>query len=104
MLVNIFTIFDEKARAYLPPFYQPEIAQAHRSFGDAVNDPETAFYKHPSDYTLFHIGSFDNETGKISYSEHSAVVANGAELKNRQTDYVDDEINGATPIQSGSKN
>lgn len=32
-------------------------------FGAAVRDPNHEFGKFPEDYTLFHVGEFDQETG-----------------------------------------
>ncbi len=63
---RVFAIFDSKARAYLPPFFMPEAGQATRVFSDMVNSEEHAFGKHPEDYTLFEIGTFDDRSGYVS--------------------------------------
>lgn len=60
MLLQIFTVYDSKAEAYLQPFYMGTRGEAIRAFSDSVNDPNTAFHKHPSDYTLFALGTWDN--------------------------------------------
>lgn len=65
MLLHVFTVFDSKTESYLPPFYQPALGAALRSFADVCNDPSHAFNKHPSDYTLFHLGSFDDSTARF---------------------------------------
>ena len=62
MLLQVFTVFDSKAESYLPPFYMPALGAALRSFSDTCNDPSHAFNKHPSDYCLFHLGTFDDST------------------------------------------
>ncbi len=62
---RIFVVFDSKAAAYLPPFFMPEAGQAVRVFSDMVNDPTHAFGKHPEDYTLFEIGTFDDREGRL---------------------------------------
>lgn len=61
MLLKMFTVYDSKAEAYLPPFYLAASGQAVRTFADTANDPNHAFGKHPSDYTLFEIGVFDDQ-------------------------------------------
>lgn len=66
---QIFTIFDQKANAYLTPFFLPTIEMAQRTFGDCANDTEHAFGKHPSDYTLMHIGSFEDATANFELNE-----------------------------------
>lgn len=65
MKQEIYTIYDIKANAYLPPFFQGNDDIAKRMFFDAVADNSTSFHRHPEDYALFHIGSFDNIDGKI---------------------------------------
>jgi hypothetical protein len=64
MKLNIFTIFDVKAHAYITPFYLPTIAMATRTFADCINSDTHQFGKHPSDYILFHVGEFDDNKGK----------------------------------------
>ena len=60
----MFVIYDDKAKAYLPPFYLPTADMAIRTFSDCINDNKHAFGQHPEDYTLFHLGGFDNTTGE----------------------------------------
>ncbi len=62
---RIFVVFDSKASAYLPPFFMPEAGQAVRVFSDMCNDSGHAFGKHPEDYTLFEIGTFDDRAGTL---------------------------------------
>lgn len=65
MISNIFTVHDVKADAYLPPFVYAQLAQAVRTFADCVNKPDHQFGAHPADYTLFHIGTFDDSSAKF---------------------------------------
>lgn len=57
--MEIYAIFDSKAEAYLRPFFCPNNAVAIRSFSAAAQQEGSDFNKHAADYTLFHIGSFD---------------------------------------------
>ena len=77
----MFSIYDSKAKSYLPPFHMPNDDMALRVFQDCVSDPNHAFGKHPEDYTLFHLGSFDDETG-IIFCELVEAIANGITLVN----------------------
>lgn len=65
MDLQIFSVFDGAVQAYAEPFVAPSIEFAIRSFREAVNAEGTQVGKHPADYTLFHIGSFKQETGLI---------------------------------------
>lgn len=60
-----FSVFDSAAKMFLEVFFAPSIEFAIRGFREAVNTPSHQFKKFPSDYTLFHVGSFDQETGKL---------------------------------------
>lgn len=65
MQMEIFAVYDEKAEAFMNPFFLQTIAMAIRAISDCVNDPSHNFGAHPSDYSLFHIGTFDNESAAI---------------------------------------
>ncbi|QXP07884.1 MAG: nonstructural protein [Arizlama microvirus] len=64
--MKIFAIFDIKANAYLQPFFLPTNGMAIRSFETACNDNTTQFNRHPMDYTLFELGSFDDSSGALN--------------------------------------
>lgn len=76
---EMFAIFDSKAHAYLPPFIIHQKEMAVRIFADCVNDNSHQFGKNPADYTLFHIGEFDDNSAKIKSILNTA-LANGLEL------------------------
>ncbi len=76
---NVFTVHDSKAQAYLPPFYLPEIGMAIRVFSDCVNSADHQFGKHPSDYTLFDLGVFNDNTGLMVLFPSPSKLMNGVE-------------------------
>jgi len=69
MKLHVFSIFDSKAEIFNTPIFLPAIGQARRTFGDQVNDKESPFNKHPEDYTLFLIGEYETDNGKITPAE-----------------------------------
>jgi len=69
---KVFAVYDSKAEAYLQPFFSFTAGQATRSFSDAVQDSGHQFHKHAADYTLFEIGVYHDETGKlIAHEAHT---------------------------------
>jgi len=80
MILKIFTIYDQKAKAYLPPFFLPERGQAIRTFTDCVNSPEHHFGKHPADYTLFELGHFTDDNAKIKPLPSPSTLGTGNEF------------------------
>ena len=51
------------------PFTAQAIGEASRLFEDECKNPETPMHKHPEDYALFQIGTFDQLTGTIKPME-----------------------------------
>lgn len=66
MKMIAFTVFDSAAMRYLEPFWAPTVEVALRMFRQIVNTPEHQFNRFPEDYSLFAIGEFDQETGRVS--------------------------------------
>ena len=62
---QLITVHDSKSGIFTPPVSVIAIGEAIRTFEDAVNDPQSPFNKHPEDYTLFHIGSYDETTASV---------------------------------------
>lgn len=88
MLLKVFTVYDVKAKAYLPPFFLPEMGMATRAFGDCVQDAKHMFGKHPADYTLFCVGTFDDATGLFALESTLLCVAHGLELVKRVDEFA----------------
>lgn len=97
MKQKVFCIYDDKAKAYLAPFFLPEMGMAIRAFGDCVNDPKHAFGMHPEDYTLFCAGTFDQASGLFELEGTLLVVAHGVEMRKRIEDIAEVKLNGAKP-------
>lgn len=65
MKLNIYVIFDAKAKLYNTPFYQLNNAVAHRTAESLVSDPTTDIARNPEDFTLFCLGSYDDNTAEF---------------------------------------
>ena len=86
---KMFVIHDSKANAYLQPWFLTQRAMAQRAFMDCVNDKDHNFGRHPEDYTLFQIGTFDDQNAKIDWNSPIA-LGNGLEyIKPEQSDTQD---------------
>lgn len=66
MKLQMYVIFDSKALVYNRPFYLPNDDVALRTAKDLRQDPNSEAFKNPEDYTLFHIGSYDDENAEIT--------------------------------------
>lgn len=65
MNTMVFCIYDSAADRYLEPFFAPTADVAIRGFREAANKPDHQFQKFPADYTLFHIGQYDPDSGNL---------------------------------------
>lgn len=65
MILKVFAVHDMKAKAFLQPFYSPSIGSALRAFGDACGEVGSPFNKHPEDYVIYEIGTYDDSTGAL---------------------------------------
>lgn len=66
MKLQVFAIFDSKAEAFIQPWFSQTIGTAIRSFEQAVNEDGHHFQKFSGDYTLFHLGDFDQVKGNFT--------------------------------------
>lgn len=77
--LDIFTIFDTKANAYLQPFFSTNRDTARREFSKAVNS-DGQFNQFAEDYSLFHLGNFDQDEGTFELSQTPFHVCNAITL------------------------
>lgn len=77
---NVFCIYDSKAQAFLTPFFLPTVGMAVRVFSDCVNSDDHQFGKHPEDYTLFHLGTWDDATCVFDRLDSKKALNNGVEV------------------------
>jgi len=84
MTSEIFAVFDVKAAAYAMPFFSTSLVTALRAFGDACLDPNTMLAKHPGDFQLFHLGTFDDASGFIDPIAPAVHVATASQFVHPQ--------------------
>jgi len=62
---SVFSVYDSKAQVFATPFFSHNSNTAIRDFNNAALDENSALYRNPSDFTLFEIGKFCDETGLL---------------------------------------
>ena len=81
MLVKIFCLYDCKAEAYLAPQYFPTKGIAIRAFTELSNDGESNVSKHSEDYTLFEVGTFDDNICRFDIYATPISIGKAIEFK-----------------------
>lgn len=103
MITHLYSIHDSKAQAYNSPFAFHRDEQAMRTFSDCIRSPEHTFSKNPADYTLFKIGTYDDEQGDIQPNVPYS-LGNGVEfLTDTPTGIHPNEIAENESLQQHSK-
>lgn len=65
MVLKAYSIRDEKSEIFHLPFFKHTHGEAEREFKTLTNDNKSTISKFPEDYDLFHIGTYDDNTGKF---------------------------------------
>ena len=80
MKQNLYIVYDSKTELYDKPTFAPNNGTMIRSFTDVANNKQHPIGQHPEDYTLFNIGSYDEETGTITQEKTKISVCQAHEL------------------------
>lgn len=99
MVKKIYSIYDEKSEAFLQPFFLDTHGQAIRAIVDCLTDPNHNFARHTADYTLFHLGEFDDQDGTLMVNKKS--LGNLVEFK-KQT-HIEEHIDNVIQIETQKK-
>jgi len=65
MILQMYSVYDSAVGCFHQPFFMRSKGEAIRSFSDACSDGKSNFCKHASDFSLFFIGDFKEETAEI---------------------------------------
>lgn len=74
----MYSVFDRASGIYERPFCARSDMEAMRSFSDIAVSKDHPIGQHPDDYTLFRVGTYDDNKGQI-VGEASEKIINGAE-------------------------
>lgn len=75
MIHRIFSIYDNAVKTWAPPFTVQHVQYALRYFETLANDQKSDVAKYPSQFHLFELGEFDDETGDVN--RHTQPVSIG---------------------------
>lgn len=63
MKLQVMSVYDAKARAYLPPFFVPHVDVGLRAIASAANEQGHQLNRFAVDFEIFHLGEWDDHTG-----------------------------------------
>lgn len=81
MIMQVFAVKDRALEAHMRPWFAFTTGQAIRMFSDEVNNPTSDMHKHPDDYDLWHLGSWNDENANFTNVKNEQ-IAMGKQVKN----------------------
>lgn len=83
MIRKVFAVWDAKVETFGAPMLLTTNGEAIRTFIDVIKDPQTMISKHPEDYSLFELGSYDTITGKFENVQAPIPLGGAREFVNQ---------------------
>lgn len=80
MRLLAFVVKDEKANAFGHPFFTSANGLAMRMFQDWCGDKSMLVGKHPEDFSLFRVGSFDDDVARFDNEVTPVLMASGSDF------------------------
>lgn len=74
MILLAFAVHDSKVGVFNAPFFQRTKGEAIRGFTDAKNDPQSMLNKHPSDYSLWLLGEWNDADGLFTSGKPLRII------------------------------
>lgn len=84
MIQNMYSILDVNV-GYGMPIVQDNDAVAMRNFENAASDVTSVFHTHPSDFSLWCVGTFDTSSGELE-SIPQRKICNAYDFVNMRAD------------------
>lgn len=81
MILQVFAVYDSKAKAFAHPFFCPNAELAKRYFADGANDPTLQLCKNAEDFSLFHLGEWNDADATFTLNTAPAPLGFAANFK-----------------------
>jgi hypothetical protein len=80
-VLQIIAVKDNGIQTFHPIQVVPHVGLAIREFTQAASSPDTNFYKHPADFDLYHLGSWDDQTAVFIPLDAPLVICRAIQVK-----------------------
>lgn len=81
MQLKMYSIRDLKGAYYNAPFFSRSHGEAERSFERVARDTQSTINQYPSDYDLYCVGEFDDQTATITPKSAPEFIMNAVQFK-----------------------
>lgn len=66
MKYEVLSVYDSKAHCFMKPFFTVNLQVGVRMFADVANDPDQLTCRNSEDFTLFHLGSWEDSSATFT--------------------------------------
>ncbi len=80
MLMHVYSIYNTASGSYMRPFTAHADGEASRLFSDLVADEKHPVGMHPEDYSLYRLGSFNDQNGALTIEGAPECLCTAMEL------------------------
>lgn len=91
MILRAYSIFDAKGVQFHSPWFQHTDGMAVRVFQDLANDMGGLIGRHPKDYSLWFVGTWDDSNGQFTSVKPNVHLVEAVAL-------VRDQAQGTLPL------
>ena len=76
MKLNMYVMRDQRT-SYMTPTFDYTDQSAVRNFEHAMMQKDSLINSHTEDYSLYRIGTYDNETGRVTPESEPVLIIDG---------------------------
>lgn len=93
-IIQAVAVKDDKIESFNAPFFAPTLGAASRAFIDGVKsqDADNIMSKHPQDFALYHVGTYDQSTGHFTPISPPTLICEAISA-------FDQPVNNGRPLQ-----
>ena len=84
MIQQIYSIYDVKAEVFHLPFYNKTHGEAERNFLQLTKDEKSMIAKYPEDFSLYHMGTYDDSTGLIQSLKEPMLIVSATTIASKR--------------------
>lgn len=81
----ICSVLDKKAKLYHQLLLHRHAVEAIRAFEGGVKEQSSFLAKHPEDYALIQVGTWDDETCEFKTGDHATLAEAASLVENKTT-------------------
>lgn len=80
-MLYVVSVRDVAVESFSPPFTVVSLGLAIRMFGDECGKADSPMFAHPEDFSLYHVGSFDEVSGRLISLDNPTQISRGVEVR-----------------------